>query len=245
MKSTLSTLTVLSLLVAACGGDKPEAKAPVTTQAAVPAPAPTGSSDAAKPMTMTLGETPSDKLGTAPSGLGLKVGDKAPNATLPDVGGKPQKLSDLYAQGPTFVLFYRGGWCPFCNIQLHDLGAAKADFDQRGVKVVAISVDTPNEEAKTQGKQGTKFPMLSDSKLEAHKAFKIVHAAPEAEQKALTGYGIDLKAFSGEDHKSFATPAIFLVDKSGTVKWVHVDEDYKTRPSPKQLLAALDKALTK
>jgi thiol-disulfide isomerase/thioredoxin len=105
------------------------------------APAPAG------PM---LGETAEAKLGTAPPGFGLAVGQRAPDATLEDLTGKKQKLSELYKSGPTFVVFYRGGWCPFCNLQLHDLAAAKADFDKRGIRLVAISVDKPSEEAKTQ-----------------------------------------------------------------------------------------------
>jgi peroxiredoxin len=195
----------------------------------------------AAPAGPTLGATPDAKLGTAPSGFGIAVGQKAPDATLDDLTGKKQKLSDLYKTGPTFVVFYRGGWCPFCNLQLHDLAAAKADFDKRGIKLVAISVDKPSEEAKTQAKDGVPFPMLSDSKLVAHKAFKVVHATGEEEQKKMASFGVDLGAYSGESHKSFAIPSVFLVDKGGVVRFAHVDEDYKTRPSAKQLLGVADK----
>jgi peroxiredoxin len=195
----------------------------------------------AAPAGPTLGETPDAKLGTAPSGFGIAVGQKAPDATLDDVTGKKQKLSDLYKAGPTFVVFYRGGWCPFCNLQLHDLAAAKADFDKRGIKLVAISVDKPSEEAKTQAKDGVPFPMLSDSKLVAHKAFKVVHATGADEQAKLASFGVDLGAYSGESHKNFAIPSVFLVDKGGVVRFANVDEDYKTRPSAKQLLGVADK----
>jgi peroxiredoxin len=201
----------------------------------------TPAAGAAAPAGPTLGETPDAKLGTAPSGFGIAVGQKAPDATLDDLTGKKQKLSDLYKAGPTFVVFYRGGWCPFCNLQLHDLAAAKADFEKRGIKLVAISVDKPSEEAKTQAKDGVPFPMLSDSKLVAHKAFKVVHATGEEEQKKMASFGVDLGAYSGEAHKSFAIPSVFLVDKGGVVRFAHVDEDYKTRPSPKQLLGVADK----
>jgi peroxiredoxin len=196
---------------------------------------------ASAPAGPTLGETPDAKLGTAPSGFGLAVGQRAPDAALDDVNGKKQKLSELYKAGPTFVVFYRGGWCPFCNVQLHDLAAAKADFDKRGIRLVAISVDKPSEEAKTQAKDGVPFPMLSDSKLAVHKAFKVVHATSDEEQKKMAGFGVDLGAYSGEAHKSFAIPSVFLVDKTGVIRFAHVDEDYKTRPSPKQLLAVADK----
>ncbi len=188
-----------------------------------------------------LGETPDARLGTSAAGFGLAVGQRAPDATLEDVSGKKTKLSDLYKEGPTFVVFYRGGWCPFCNLQLHDLAASKAEFDKRGIRLVAISVDKPSEEAKTQAKDGVAFPMLSDSKLVAHKAFKVVHATTEEEQKKMASFGVDLGGYSGEAHQSFAVPAIFMVDRAGVIRFAHVDEDYKTRPSAKQLLGVADK----
>ena len=198
---------------------------------------------ATSPPPVTLTETPAARLGTAPPGLGIQVGDKAPDATLPDVSGSMRKLSDLYARGPVFIVFYRGGWCPFCNLQLHDLAEAKPEFDKRGVSLVAISVDQPSQEAKTQAKHGIPFPMLSDSKLLAHKAFNVVHMPGDAEQHALAGYGIDLTAYSGESHKNFAVPSIFLIDRAGVVRFAHIDQDYQTRPSIQQMLSVADRTL--
>ena len=151
------------------------------------------------------------------------------------------KLSKLYADGPTFIVFYRGGWCPFCNAQLHSLAEGKAEFDKHGIKLVAISVDLPGEEAKTQAKQGVPFPMLSDSKLVVQSAFKIVHQTSSEERTALESYGIDLKAYSGETHQNFATPSIFYVDRMGVIRFVHIDEEYKTRPSVKQMVDVADR----
>ncbi len=255
---TVRILTSLSLsaVLAACGGATPEATQPTaatTPAASAPtAEAPASTAEASKPatggdkpMTISLTDTPADKLGTVPAGLALKVGSKAPDGTLLDVSGQPQKLSALTKGSPTFVVFYRGGWCPFCNVQMHALSDAKADFEAKGIKVVAISVDKPDEEAKTKAKNGVPFPMLSDSDLAMHKAFNVVHAAPEAEQKALTGFGVSLTSYSGKTHNSFAVPSIFLIDKAGVIQWVHVDEDYKTRPSPKQMLEVAAKTLKK
>jgi peroxiredoxin len=197
--------------------------------------------DATKPPEIKLAETPSEKLGTAPHGFGLKVGAKAPDATLPDVSGSTQRLAQLYAQGPTLVIFYRGGWCPFCNLQLHEYSLAKPEFDKRGIQIVAISVDQPSEGAKTQARHGVPFPMLSDSKLVAHHAYHVIHVPGDAEKKAMAGFHIDLAAYSGEAHGKFAVPAIFLVGRDKTVRFVHVDEDFKTRPSAKQMLAVVDR----
>lgn len=253
-------LVLASSVVVACGGAPEPPKATSSTPGvgepssaaadmkpptAVTPAEPPATTPADKPAGPTLGETPDAKLGTLAPGYGIAVGQRAPDATLDDVTGKKQKLSDLYKTGPTFVVFYRGGWCPFCNIQLHDLGAAKGEFDKRGVKIVAISVDKPSEEAKTQAKDGVPFPMLSDPKLVALKGFKVVHVAGDDEVKKMTGFGVDLSSYSGETHRSFAVPAVYLVDKTGVVRFAHVDEDYKSRPSVKQLLGVADKLATK
>ena len=245
----------LCAALAACGGSKSSTETPVAPAAPSPAesapvavdagpadaPAPADAPTAAAAPKFEVKETAADQLGTTPSGLGLKVGTRAPDGSLPDVSGATVKLSALYAKGPTFVIFYRGGWCPFCNSQLHNLTEAKGEFDKRGVQLVAISVDSPGEEAKTQAKLGVPFPMLSDSKLTVHGAYKIVHKTSPEERQALSGYGIDLQAYSGEAHGNFATAAMFYVDKKGVIRFVHVGEDYQTRPSPAQMLAIADK----
>jgi peroxiredoxin len=249
--------TLALSLAAACGGAaKPatETAAAAPSPAAATAPAPetavtppaaaTAAPEEAKPApqapTFEVKETAENQLGTTPAGLGVKVGAKAPDGSLLDLTGATVKLSALYAKGPTFVVFYRGGWCPFCNSQLHNLTEAKPEFDKRGVQLVAISVDQPGEEAKTQAKLGVPFPMLSDSKLTVHTAYKIVHKTSAEERAALSGYGIDLAAYSGEQHGNFATAAIFYVDKGGVIRFAHIGEDYQTRPSPKQMLAIAD-----
>jgi peroxiredoxin len=239
MRSSMTPL-VLALLVA-CEAKAAPPRSPTSVDS-TPAAAPAAKPPAAmKPPDFKLAETPSDQLGTAPSGFGLKVGDKAPDATLPEISGSARSLAQLYAQRRTLVVFYRGGWCPFCNLQLHDYALAKPEFDKRGIQIVAISVDQPSEEAKTQAKHQVPFTMLSDSKLVAHRAYHVVHVPGDAERKAFASYHIDLAAYSGESHGDFAVPAIFLVDRDTTVRFVHVDEDYKTRPSAMQMLGVVDR----
>jgi peroxiredoxin len=108
---------------------------------------------------------------------------------------------------------------------------------------VAISVDMPGEQARTQARRGTPFAMLSDPKLVAHRAFNVVHVADAAQQKRLAALGIDLEAHTGESHHSFAIPSVFLVDRLGVVRFAHIDDDYETRPSARQLLQIADRIL--
>lgn len=232
-----SLILPLVLVFTACKGEPP---APTNTRSSVATAAPSHPTKASEPV---LTQPASEKLGTVPSGFGLEVGDKAPDAVLPDVTGATHSLSDLYAQRPTVLIFYRGGWCPFCNLQIHEYSAAKPQFDARGVGIVAISVDKPSEEAKTQAKHGALFPMLSDSKLVAHRAYRVVHTTTFEERQAFAAHGLDLTAYSGESHGSYAVPATLVIDRSGAVRFVHVDADYKTRPSAKQMLEVVDKVL--
>lgn len=243
MNITTLGATALALTLAAGGASAAPSTPPGTTpQPATAKPGPAAKPDGAeaKPA-IALGVTPDDKLGTTPAGLGLKVGDKAPNVTLDDAAGGKKSIAELASAGPLYIVFYRGGWCPFCNLQMRELAKAKEGFSSRGVRLVAISVDVPTEEAKMQAKHEATFPFLSDPDLAAHRAFNVVHAAGPDEQKALAGYGINLSSYSGKDHKSFAVPAVFLLDRKGVVRFVHVNEDFQTRPSTAQLLGVVDR----
>src|SRR5215471_8449367 len=204
-----SIIVPLVLMLTTCKGEPPGPRNSSAEHASVAAPAPEPAKKSPEPV---LTEPASEKLGTAPNGFGLKVGDKAPDAMLLDVTGATRSLSELYAQRPTLLFFYRGGWCPFCNLQIHEYSAAKPQFDARGVGIVAISVDKPSEEAKTEAKHGVAFPMLSDSKLVAHQAYRVVHTTTSEERQALANYRLDLNAYSGESHGNYAVPATFLVN---------------------------------
>ena len=250
MRLVASLTLSASLLAAGCSSKDKAAPAPSPSAAPAAPAAPVEGIDKhmlARPRLLPppLGETPADRLGTAPEGLGLAAVTKAPDATLVDASGAPVTLASLYAKGPTFVIFYRGGWCSFCNQELHALGEARASFDAAHVGLVAISVDRPGEASKTQAAQGVAFPVLSDPKLVAHQAFHVVKANTPDEVAKLAAVGIDLGAFSGESYGSFAVPAVFLVDATGVIRFAHVDPDFTTRPSPAQLLAVAQAKLGK
>jgi peroxiredoxin len=206
--------------------------------------APTAPTDRPQPIAATaphrkaFAPTPVDQLGTLPADLGLAVGTPAPDAEVHDIQGHAVHLAEIYRGGDTLLVFYRGGWCPYCNFQIRELASATQQFRDLGVRVVAISVDQPNAAARTQAMQEVPFPLLSDPDLVAHRAFRVVHHADDAEVKRLRGFGLDIEASSGRVHHDFAVPAIFLV-RSGAIAWAHADPDYKTRPSVQQLLEVI------
>lgn len=182
-----------------------------------------------------------DSLGTLPEGVGIAVDTDAPNATVSDLDGQSVELTELYGRGPIMLIFYRGGWCPYCNFQIRQLTEGYADFQERGVTLVLISVDRIEEGARTRASWEIPFPVLSDPDLVAHRAFRVLEVVDEETRGRYRSFGIDLEAASGRDHHTIAIPSVFVVDTEGKILFAHADRDYRTRPSNAQLLEVIDR----
>lgn len=184
--------------------------------------------------------TAENLLGTNENNLGLKAGSQVADFSINTYDGKPSSLKQLLENSEILVVFYRGGWCPYCNFQIRQLAQNFAEFKKRGVTPVLISVDKPDAAALVKNAYDIPFPVLSDPELAAHEAFDVV-LYPDAEMiERYKKFGINLKEWSGKDHNKIAITSAFLVDKSATVKWAHVSKDFRTRPSPEQFLNAID-----
>lgn len=182
-----------------------------------------------------------DQLGTLAEGYGLRVGEAMPSFVLQRHTGEPAKSSELLAGGETLlIIFYRGGWCPYCNLQIRQLTESYSQFKQRKVLPVLISADEVDAAALAQSRYEIPFPVLSDPDLSAHKAFRVVMSLTPELYETYKGYGIDVEQWSGRDHHQFAVASAFLVDPKGKVKWAHASLDYKQRPSVAQLLGVID-----
>jgi peroxiredoxin len=181
-----------------------------------------------------------DRLGVLATNTGVPVGQKVPDVHARDLDGKDVVLSSLYSKSPILLAFYRGGWCPYCNSEIHALTTAYPEYQKRGVMPVAISVDTPSAEAKTKATYAIPFPVLSDSDAIVIEAFHVVRKVGDDELAKMKGFGVDLESYSGKTHHEIAIPALFLIDRSGVVRWAHSDPDIKVRPSTAQILAAID-----
>jgi peroxiredoxin len=192
------------------------------------------------PAARELTPTPSERLGTLAPDAGIPIGQKAPEVAGRDLNGHDVPLSSLYAQGPILLVFYRGGWCPYCNAEIRALTQAFPEFQKRGVMPVAVSVDTPESEEKMRATYSIPFPVLSDSPASMISAFHVVRRISDEELAKMKAFGVDLEGASGQHHHVIAVPSLFLVDRMGIVRWAHSDPDIKVRPSPQQILAALD-----
>ncbi|MCJ8276986.1 MAG: redoxin domain-containing protein [Bdellovibrionales bacterium] len=175
--------------------------------------------------------------------IGLKVGTQAPSISQQDVDGKSFDLSKAAKKGPVVLVFYRGGWCPYCNIQLRNL--QKDLVPQLGTykaQLVAISVDKVDEAMKTKNKEKLGMTLLSDPAADLIKKYNIVNQVEDKlVKKYKSEYKIDLEAASGQKHHMITIPAVFVVNKKSEVAFAYANEDYKVRAQIKDIVEALKK----
>jgi len=171
----------------------------------------------------------------------LKVGARVPNTTVKTLDGKDILLSAALDKKPAVVIFYRGGWCPFCNAHLSELAKTESDIRKRGYQIIAISPDLPEELNKTLEKDHLTYKLFSDSKAEAMKAFGVGYRLDDPTfTKYRDQYKIDLERSSGQNHHILPVPSVFVVNAKGKITFVYSNPDYKVRMKGQALLDALD-----
>ena len=167
----------------------------------------------------------------------LKVGTVAPDAALKTLEGKDVKLRSVLRGKPTVLIFYRGGWCPFCNAHLSELALIEGDIKKSGYQIIAVSPDVPSELAKMAEKDHLTYKLFSDSTAEAMKKFGVAFRVDdETFTKYRDSYHIDLERSSGQTHHILPVPSVFVVDKKGKITYVHSNPDYRARMKGSEIL---------
>ncbi|MBO4222395.1 peroxiredoxin-like family protein [Bradyrhizobium neotropicale] len=172
----------------------------------------------------------------------MKVGDRAPTFKLKDSEGNVVSSSALLAKGPLIVSFYRGVWCPYCNIELRALQAALPEYEKLGASIVAISPQTQPNSRRAARENGLTFPILSDTKGEVGAAFGLKFKLPGYLAKHYKNAKIDLPRFNDDPEWTLPMPARYVIGQSGTILYAEINADYTRRPEPEELLPALKKA---
>lgn len=170
-----------------------------------------------------------------------KAGDTAPEFTLKDSDGNPVSSRELLAKGPLVVSFYRGVWCPYCNLELQALQAALSQITTRGASLVAISPQTAANSRKSQRDNKLEFPILSDVKSEVANAFGIRFALPDYLAEIYKTFGNDLPVVNDDPAWVLPMPARFVIGTDGIIAYSEVNPDYTQRPDPSELLPVLDR----
>lgn len=172
----------------------------------------------------------------------LKAGDTAPTFTLDDPDGKPVSSAELLERGPLVVTFYRGVWCPYCNMELQAMQAALPDIRDAGANVVAISPQTAPNSRKSVRQNALTFPILSDVRNDVAARFGLRFALQDYLVDLYKSLKNDLTAFNGDPSWTLPMPARYVIAPDGIIAYAEVNPDYTRRPDPADLLPAIRSA---
>lgn len=172
----------------------------------------------------------------------LQPGQTMPDFQLPDATGQQVLSSELRAKGLLLISFYRGNWCPYCNLELQALQARLGDITAQGATLVAISPESPDQSLSTQEKFDLKFPVLTDIGNQVARQFGLVFALDASLRPIYDSFGIDIPTHNGDQTFELPVPATYLVAADGTVLNRFIDVDYRERLAPETALAWLEAA---
>jgi peroxiredoxin len=170
----------------------------------------------------------------------VSAGQPFPDFSLPDATGKQVPMKELLAKGPLLISFYRGEWCPYCNMALKALQDSLPAIKARGVTLVAISPELPDRSLTMQEKHELQFPVLSDAGNNLARKLGIVFQQPDTLRPVMEAHGVDLKARNGDDSYEVPFPASYLVDSEGMIRYAFLDPDYTRRLEPSTALGWID-----
>jgi peroxiredoxin len=180
-----------------------------------------------------------DLIATGRADRALKAGARAPEFALPDAHGNLVRSADLLQRGPLALTFYRGVWCPFCNLDLQAIQDAAGEIRALGASLVAISPQTAPNRRKSERENALSFPILSDHGNVLANEFGLRYRLPDELIALYKGFGNDLAIGNGEDSWTLPMPARYVIAPDGVIAYAEVNADYTRRPDPSELLPVL------
>ena len=172
----------------------------------------------------------------------LKVGDRAPAIVLENANGATVDVGALLKQGPVIVTFYRGGWCPFCNLELKAYQEILSEIVAAGASLVAVSPERPDDTVSTAEKNALTFEVLSDVGQKVGRAFGLVYEFTEELKSAYNGFNLDIPARNGTPGEwALPVSATYVIDRDGSIIYAYTDVDYRDRADPRDVLQVLTK----
>lgn len=175
----------------------------------------------------------------APSATAAGVGDAAPDFTCTDIHGRPERLAPRFRRNPVVLSFHRGGWCPFCSLELRAWQARVADLHAAGGELLAITPEAPASSARHAEEHDLGFPILVDGDQMIAARFGLLFDLPAAAREAQTRLGAPLDRANADGSWRLPVPATYVVDTTGTIRWAHVEDDYTARAEPDEVIAAV------
>ncbi|MBH0018459.1 peroxiredoxin-like family protein [Pseudoalteromonas sp. NGC95] len=169
----------------------------------------------------------------------LQIGQKVENFSLANHNGENIELADLLKKGPVIISFYRGGWCPYCNLELKALNDYLPQFKTQNAQLVAISPQLPDETLSTAQKNDLEFDVLSDVSNKVAEQFGLLFTLDERIQALYTQFGIDFEHYYGDKSFKLPLPATYVINQEGVITYAFLNEDYTLRAEPTDIMAAL------
>ena len=169
----------------------------------------------------------------------ITVGETAPDFTLPAATGEPVTLYSKLQEGPVVLNFYRGGWCPFCNLELRALQALLPEIRALGASLIGISPETPDNSLTTAEKHQLEFDVLSDVGNKTARDYGLIFTVYEEMRPLYLKWGLDVPASNGDNSWELPVPATYVIDSNRVARAAHVDKDYTKRMEPEQIMTAL------
>lgn len=190
---------------------------------------------ASEPQQETLDQVPQSASEVQP----LLIGESVPDLPVADVNGNSQTIMEWIDQKPTLIILYRGGWCPYCSAHLSELASIEQEIYDLDYQILAISPDQPEYLRESVEDEDLNYTLLSDSSMEAARAFGVAYRVDDETVANLKDNGMDIVQRSGQDHRQLPVPAAFITSPSGKILFQYVNPDYRERISGDILMAAL------
>jgi len=170
----------------------------------------------------------------------LNIGDLAPNFTLNNALGEPISLYNTLKNGPVVLTWYRGGWCPYCNITLHHLQEKLPEFKNLGASLIALTPELPDNSLNTSEKNNLEFDVLSDVGNTIGKQFGVIFTLTK-EVARIYEASFGLSQVNGDTSNQLPLAATYVIDKKGVIKYAYLNADYRQRAEPSEILSVLEK----
>lgn len=171
---------------------------------------------------------------------GIQAGERAPDFTLPNAFGQQVSLHDELKKGPVVLVFYRGAWCPFCNLHLRALRESLPQFQALGAQLIAVTPQTPDKSLEQFKAAPREFEVLSDLDSDVMRAYRLYFEVDPDLAEVYRKHGLDLIEYNGPGRNVLPAPGTFVIDRNGIVRAMQADTDYTKRMEPADIIRALE-----
>ncbi|MBT7409045.1 MAG: AhpC/TSA family protein [Methylococcales bacterium] len=187
----------------------------------------------------TVGQSMQQLMESNVADNAINVGSNAPDFTLPSTQGDAVKLSELLAKGPVVISFFRGGWCPFCNLEFKALMDKLPEIEACNATLVTISPETMENSKATVEKFSLTYTVLSDVGNVIAKEYGLLMTVSEDMRPLYLEWGIDVPTANGDDTYELPVPATYIIGNDGVVKYAYINKNYTSRMQPEEIIEKL------